>query len=49
MGGALGLSMTDYHEKMTFFNAAFWKVYYTRKVEMLIALNSKPFFQPGRK
>jgi hypothetical protein len=31
MGGALGLSMTDSHEKMTFFNDAFWKVIFTPK------------------
>jgi hypothetical protein len=42
MGGALGLSMTDSHEKMTFFNDAFWKVSFTPKVGGLIALSSKP-------
>jgi hypothetical protein len=42
MGGALSLSMTDSHEKMTFFNDAFWKGFFTPKVGMLIALNTKP-------
>jgi hypothetical protein len=42
MGGALGCSMTDSHEKMTFFNDAPWKVYFSPKVGVLIALNSKP-------
>jgi hypothetical protein len=32
MGGALGLSMTDSHEKITFFNDALWKVYLKGKV-----------------
>jgi hypothetical protein len=39
MGGALGLSMTDSDEKMTFLNAAFWKVYLTPKAGVLIAVN----------
>jgi hypothetical protein len=43
IGGALGLSMTDSHEKMTFFNDAFWKVLFTPKVGVLIALNSKRY------
>jgi hypothetical protein len=34
--------MTDSHEKMTFLNDAFLKVYFTAKVCVLIALNSKP-------
>jgi hypothetical protein len=42
MGGALGRSMTDYHEKMTIFNYASWKVYFSPKAGVLIALNSKP-------
>jgi hypothetical protein len=42
MGGALGRSMTDYHEKNTFFNDTSWKVYFSPKVGVLIALNSKP-------
>jgi hypothetical protein len=42
MGGALSLSMTDSHENMTFFNDAFWKGFFTPKVGMLIALNTKP-------
>jgi hypothetical protein len=42
MGGALGRSMTESHEKMTFFNFASWKVYFSPKVGVLIALNSKP-------
>jgi hypothetical protein len=42
MEGALGRSMTDYHEKITFFNDASWKVYFSSKVGVLIALNSKP-------
>jgi hypothetical protein len=41
MGGALGLSMTDSHEKMTFFYDASWKVYFSPKVRVLIALNFK--------
>jgi hypothetical protein len=42
MGGALGRSMTEFHEKMTFFNDASWKVYFSPKVGVLIiALNSK--------
>jgi hypothetical protein len=42
MGGALGGSMTDSLEKMTFFNDASWKVYFSPKVGVLIAHNSKP-------
>jgi hypothetical protein len=42
MGGALGRSMTDSHEKMKNFNDACWKVYFSPKVGVLIALNSKP-------
>jgi hypothetical protein len=42
MRGALGSSMTDSQEKMTFFNDASWKVYFSPKVGVLIALNSKP-------
>jgi hypothetical protein len=42
MGGALGRSMTDSHEKMTIFNDASWKVYLSPKVGVLIAVNSKP-------
>jgi hypothetical protein len=42
MGGALGRSMTDSQEKMTFFNDASWKVYFSAKVGVLIVLNSKP-------
>jgi hypothetical protein len=42
MGGALGRSMTDSHEKMTFLNDGCWKVYSTPKVGVLIALSSKP-------
>jgi hypothetical protein len=38
----LGLSMTDSHQKITFINDAFWKVYFTLKVGVLIAPNSKP-------
>jgi hypothetical protein len=41
-GGALGRSMTESHEKITFFNDASWKVYFSAKVGVLIALNSKP-------
>jgi hypothetical protein len=41
-GYALGLSMTDYQEKMIFFSYVFWKVLFTPKVGVLIALNSKP-------
>jgi hypothetical protein len=41
-GGVLGLSMTDSHVKMTFYYAALWKVLFTPKVGILIALNSKP-------
>jgi hypothetical protein len=41
-GGALGLSMTDSYEKITFLNDAFLKVFFTAKVCMLIALNLKP-------
>jgi hypothetical protein len=32
MGGALGLGMTDSHEKMTFLNDALLKVYLIGKV-----------------
>jgi hypothetical protein len=42
MVGALGGSTTESHEKMTFFNDASWKVYFSPKVGVLIALNSKP-------
>jgi hypothetical protein len=42
MGGALGRSMTDSNEKMTFFNYASWKVFFSPKVGVLIALNSNP-------
>jgi hypothetical protein len=42
MGGALGRSMTESHEKMSCFNDASWKVYFSPKVGVLIALNSKP-------
>jgi hypothetical protein len=42
MGGALGPSMTDSLEKMTFFIDASWKVDFLPKVGVLIALNSKP-------
>jgi hypothetical protein len=42
MGGALGRSMSDYHEKMTIFNDASWKVVFLPKVGVLNALNSKP-------
>jgi hypothetical protein len=31
--------MTDSHEKMTFLNAAFWKVYFLKKAGLLIAVN----------
>jgi hypothetical protein len=41
-GGALGGSMTESHEKITFCNDASWKVYFSAKVGVLIALNSKP-------
>jgi hypothetical protein len=41
-GRCLGISMTDTHQKITFHNDAFWKVYFTLKVGVLIALNSKP-------
>jgi hypothetical protein len=34
--------MTESHEKMIFFNDAYWKVYFSPKVGVLIALNSKP-------
>jgi hypothetical protein len=40
-GGALGLSMTYSHVKITFFNKALLKVIFTPKVGVLIALNSK--------
>jgi hypothetical protein len=42
MGGALGRNMTETHEKMIFFNDASWKVYFSAKAGVLIALNSKP-------
>jgi hypothetical protein len=42
MEGDLGRSMTDSHEKITFINDASWKVYFSSKVGVLIALNSKP-------
>jgi hypothetical protein len=42
MGVALGRRMTESHEKMTFFNDASWKVSFSPKVGVLIALNSKP-------
>jgi hypothetical protein len=42
MGGALGRSMTDFHEKITLFIDASWKVYFSPNVGVLIALNSKP-------
>jgi hypothetical protein len=42
MGGALGRSMTDSHEKIKNPNNASWKVYFSPKVGVLIALNSKP-------
>jgi hypothetical protein len=32
MGCALGRSMTESHEKMTFFNDVSWKVYFSPKV-----------------
>jgi hypothetical protein len=41
-GGVMGLSMKDSQVKMTFYNAAFWKVLFTPKAGVLIALNSKP-------
>jgi hypothetical protein len=41
MGGALGRSMTDSHEKITFLNDASWKVYFSPKNGVLIALNPK--------
>jgi hypothetical protein len=41
MGGALGRSMTDYHENIKKMNDASWKVYVSPKVGVLIALNSK--------
>jgi hypothetical protein len=34
--------MTESHEKITFFNDASRKVYFSAKVGELIALNSKP-------
>jgi hypothetical protein len=43
MGGALGCRMTDSHENITFFNDASWKVCFSPKVGVLIALNSKPY------
>jgi hypothetical protein len=42
MGGALGRSMADSHEKITFLNDASWKFIFSPKVGVLIALNSKP-------
>jgi hypothetical protein len=42
MGGALGHSMTYSHEKIKINNDASWKVYFSPKVKVLIALNSKP-------
>jgi hypothetical protein len=41
MEGALGRGMTDSHEKRTFFNDASWKVCFSPKVGVLIALKSK--------
>jgi hypothetical protein len=35
--------MTESHEKITFFNDASWKVYFSPKVGVLIALNLKPY------
>jgi hypothetical protein len=35
MGGALGRSMTYSHEKVTIFNDASWKVYFSPKVGVL--------------
>jgi hypothetical protein len=35
-------SMTESHEKITFFNDASWEVYFSAKVGVLIAPNSKP-------
>jgi hypothetical protein len=32
-GGALSRSMTESHEKITFFNDASWKVYFLQKLE----------------
>jgi hypothetical protein len=40
--GALGRSMKESHEKITFFNDASWKVLFSAKVGVLIALNSQP-------
>jgi hypothetical protein len=40
-GCTLGLSMTDYQEKIKKISYAFWKVLFTPKVGVLIALNSK--------
>jgi hypothetical protein len=34
--------MTDSHEKITFLNDASWKGFFSPKVGVLIALNSKP-------
>jgi hypothetical protein len=42
MEGALGRCITETYEKMTFFNYASWKVYFSPKVGVLMALNSKP-------
>jgi hypothetical protein len=42
MEGALGRSMTDFPEKNNFFIDASWKVYFSPKVGVLIALNSNP-------
>jgi hypothetical protein len=41
MGGALGRSMTESHEKMTFCNDASWKFYFSLKDKVL----SPPFFE----
>jgi hypothetical protein len=35
--------MTDSDEKMIFLYEAFWKVYFTTKVGVLFALNTKPY------
>jgi hypothetical protein len=37
---ALGRSMTESHEKITFFNDASWKAYFSAKVGVLIAMNT---------
>jgi hypothetical protein len=41
MRGALGLSLTDFHEKVTFFNGSFWKVYFVATFRESISLKSK--------